>query len=94
MEGDYPIGGGQVLPASPIADRPVVTPGTNTSGRFINAYGQPLEIWVDANSGGKKKQKGKSTSDAQKQVGGPGTLIPIPYGLQRRGARISYVGIW
>ncbi len=37
------------------------------------------------------RRRGKGNAAAQMQVGGPGTLIPVHYGLRRIGARIAIV---
>jgi hypothetical protein len=71
-------------------------PGGNTyPGRqpFTDAYGQPIEIWIDVNKGNAARRRGRGNAEVQAQVGGPGTIIPVHYGLARIGARIGAVAV-
>lgn len=59
-----------------------------------NAYGQPYELIIDANTLTKGKGKSGKKADArQMQVAGAGTVIRIVYGEQRVGGSIIAWGI-
>lgn len=57
----------------------------------VNSYGQPFELVVDASSatGSKKRDRSKKNAEAQQQIAGSGSVIPIIYGRRRIGAKIA-----
>lgn len=76
-----PTGAIPRFPTIPIGTPPGSAPRGNA----------PVYTIVAPGDAERSRRRGKSNAASQLQVGGPGTLIPVHYGLRRVGARIGAI---